>query len=339
MFSFVNPWWFLLLLVPYFVYWFFPQAKLNLAHAIRVPFFATVAELNKQHKLQTNLPWKSMLLGYLIWLLIVTAIAGPQWLGKPIIIPQRGRDIILAIDLSGSMRIPDMSLNGRRVDRLTVVKNAAQHFINSRLGDKIGLILFGSKAYVQTPLTFDRKTVMAMLNDATVGLAGTQTAIGDAIGLGIKQLINRPGKAKVIILLTDGGNNSGQVGPLAAAKVAAKYGIKIYTIGIGAKQMIVQGLFGPEIVKTTSQLDEKTLQQIAALTHAVFFRAENNADLNRVYQSLNKLEPIISKTNVFRSKKALYPWPLGLALILTLLIAGIKLFQDFQVNFKLQRSR
>src|SRR5262249_37714903 len=149
------------------------------------------------------------------------AASGPQWLGKPVDLPRTGRDILLAIDISGSMQIPDMEINHQPTNRLTVVKQVAEQFIKNRTGDRLGLILFGSRAYLQTSLTFDLQTVRHMLLDATVGLAGTQTAIGDAIGMAIKHLKNYPNKDnKVLVLLTDGVNNEGSVSPMEAAKIA-----------------------------------------------------------------------------------------------------------------------
>jgi Ca-activated chloride channel family protein len=228
---------------------------------------------------------------------------------------------MLALDLSGSMQTPDMELNGHYFDRLAVVKIAARKFIQARTGDRLGLILFGTQAYLQTPLTFDQKTVLEMLNDATIGLAGSQTAIGDAVGLALKQLGRAPGHSKVIILLTDGGNNAGTVSPLDAAAMAKKLGIKIYTIGIGAKRLVVQGLFGPQVIHPTNELDEETLKKMAKITGGLFFRADSGEELKQVYAEINKLVPIVSAKNIFRPIKPLYPWSLGLALILSLLMA------------------
>jgi len=160
-----------------------------------------------------------------------------------------------------------------------------------------------------------------MLNDASIGLAGPQTAIGDAIGLAIKRLEKTPGKSKVLVLLTDGANNSGSVDPLDAASMAKQFGIKIYTIGIGANRLVVPGLFGPQVIHPTRSLDEKTLQEIAQTTGGLFFRATNSADLQRVYQKLNKIVPVISAKSIFRPIDPLYPWPLGLAVLLSFFIA------------------
>lgn len=320
-FSIATPWLLLLIPLPWILHWIRPKNSVKDHPALRVPFFEKIkiiAESKSHVTIKTMLP---LIVGLLIWSLFVFAASGPQWLGKPIVLPQRGRNIMLAVDLSGSMRIPDMALNHNYLTRLAVVKEAATNFITSRKGDRLGLILFGTRAYLQTPLTFDRQTVLQMLDDATIGLAGTQTAIGDAIGLAIKQLKKAPGKDKVLILLTDGGNNAGIVSPLDAAGVAAKLGIKIYTIGIGASRLVVPGTFGPLVVHPTSELDEKTLKQIAQITDGLFFRAQNDLDLQHVYQSLNKIVPIVAAKNIFRPIKPLYPWPLGLALLLSVFVS------------------
>ncbi len=319
MFQLQTPWMLALIVLPFVVYYFFPAAKTKAAQSLKVPFFNRIQRLNqnKSFKFSKN-PVSQFILPFIIYALLCFALSGPQWLGKPVIIPQKGRDIMLALDLSGSMQTPDMELNGQYFDRLAVVKIAARKFIKARVGDRVGLILFGTRAYLQTPLTFDRKTVLQMLNDATIGLAGPQTAIGDAIGLALKQLQKAPGKSKVMILLTDGGNNAGVVSPLDAAKMAKKLGIKIFTIGIGAKKLVVQGLFGPEVIHPTNALDEDTLKQIAHLTGGIFFRANSGDELQKIYQSINQLVPVASKTNRFRPVKPLYPWPLGLALLLSL---------------------
>lgn len=320
--SWVNPWLLLLIPVPLIIYWLLPAARHIGFSALKIPFFKNIAGFKSHHSLNSKFSLFALLLGLLLWSLIVIAASGPQWLGKPVTLPQSGRDIILAVDLSGSMRIPDMELHGRAVNRLEVVKTAARKFIRARKGDRLGLILFGTRAYLQTPLTFDRKTVLQMLDDASIGLAGPQTAIGDALGLAIKRLKKAPGKSKVIILLTDGGNNSGVASPIQAAKVAKELGIKIYTIGIGANRLVVPGIFGPQVVHPTSALDEATLKQIAKLTNGIFFRAQSSQDLNRVYESINQIIPVVSAKNIFRPVKPLYPWPLGLALVLSCFIAA-----------------
>lgn len=331
MFNLATPWILLLIPLPWVVRRLLPRAKVKGYAALKVPFYHQIKNMSENqghHVINSIMP---LMTGFLIWTLLVFAASGPQWLGKPVVLPQSGRDIMLAVDLSGSMRIPDMKVGEHYLNRLTVVKRTARKFIEARKGDRLGLILFGTKAYLQTPLTFDRKTVLQMLNDATIGLAGTQTAMGDAIGLAIKRLEKAPGKSKVLVLLTDGASNAGNVRPLDAASIAKKFGIKVYTIGIGANRIVIPGIFGPQVIQPTSALDESTLQEIAKMTNGLFFRAENGKDLERAYQKLNKIVPVNSEKNIFRPIKPLYPWPLGLALALSFVIA-LKRFDAYRLE-------
>lgn len=176
-----------------------------------------------------------LLIPVLVWVLLVIALSGPRWVGEPKPVVREGYNIMMVLDLSGSMEITDMLLHGRPVSRLLVVKRAAEQFVEDRVGDRIGLILFGTRAYLQTPLTYDRHSVLMRIDDATAGLAGKTTSIGDAVGLAVKRLQDVPSKGRVIILLTDGANNSGVLAPLKAAELAKQDGIKIYTIGLGSE--------------------------------------------------------------------------------------------------------
>ncbi len=321
MFEFAWPWMFLLLPLPWLIRHFLKPATQQSNTALLVPFYQHIAGL-KQSSASTKKPINSRkYLAYLAWFLLLTAAAGPQWLGKPITLPRNGRNIMLALDISGSMQIPDMQLNNQPANRLDVVKTVARQFIANRRGDRLGLILFATRAYSQTPLTFDRHAVLQMLNDASIGLAGARTAIGDAIGLAIKQLQKIPQQSRVLILLTDGGNNAGVIDPIEAAKLAAENHIKIYTIGIGANQMVLQGLFGPQIVNPSSDLDENSLRKIAELTGGLFFRATDTKALINVYKTIDKLEPISSDTSMFRPITLYYYWPLLFALLISIYFA------------------
>jgi Ca-activated chloride channel family protein len=197
----------------------------------------------------------------------------------------------------------------------------AGDFINRRAGDRLGLILFGTQAYLQTPLTFDRKTVMTLLDESAIGLAGDNTAIGDAIGLAVKRLKNQQVNSRVLILLTDGANTAGEVSPLKAAELAAENQLKIYTIGIGADEMLVRSFFGAQKVNPSQDLDEKTLTAIAEKTGGVYFRARNTDELNKIYQLLDQLEPVEKDKQYFRPRSELYYWPLTGALLLAAAIA------------------
>ena len=227
---------------------------------------------------------------------------------------------MLAVDISGSMESEDMVIGNRQVTRLTAVKAVASDFIEQRKGDHIGLILFGSQAYLQAPLTYDRETVRQLLSEAQVGLAGKETAIGDAIGLAVKRLRKQPASNRVLILLTDGANTTGSVDPLKAADLAAQEGIRIYSIGVGADERIVQGLFGPRRF-ASGDLDEVTLKVIADKTGGRYFRARDIRSLQQIYALLDKIEPISEEIESFRPVEEIYYWPLDLVLLLSTLLA------------------
>lgn len=319
-FEIANPWILTLIPLPILVWFIIPASKPKQLAGLRIPFFKDIQAMSQQ-SLGSQYRFKfAMWLLWLIWALLVFAASGPQWVGKAVALPRSGRDIMLAIDVSGSMVTKDMNIGGQPVDRLQAIKAIATEFIKHRKGDRLGLILFGTKAYLQTPLTYDRKTVEHMLQDASIGLAGTRTAIGDAIGLAIKRLIKFPKDDRILILLTDGVNNAGNVNPLSAAKMAAKYGVKIYTIGFGANQAIATGMFGRQVINPSVELDEKTLKQIAKMTGGLYFRATDTASLQKVYETINKIEPTVSDKGVFRPIEPLYPWPLGIAFGFSILL-------------------
>jgi Ca-activated chloride channel family protein len=263
-------------------------------------------------------------LAIIAWCCLIIAGIRPQWLGEPVEMAITGRDLMMAVDLSRSMEEQDFLIQQKPVDRLTATQAVASQFIKRRAGDRIGLILFGSQAYLQTPLTFDRQTVMTLLNEAAIGLAGESTSIGDAIGLAVKRLRSQPSNSRVLILMTDGANTAGVISPLKAADLAAENQLKIYTIGIGADEMIVRSLFGNRRVNPSRDLDEKTLTAIANKTGGQYFRARNTDEFNTIYALLDELEPIEKDKQFFRPKTELYAWPLGLSLFLMLLIVILK---------------
>lgn len=317
MLEFATPLAWLLLPLPILIRWLIPATAVTPGRALVLPFLDDF-RLNDSSSSQITLSmWRHSMV-YLLWCLLVCALAGPQWLGKPIPLVKHGRPILLGIDISGSMQIADMVVKNHHYDRITLVKAVAERFIKRRQGDQIGLLLFGSRAYLQTPLTYDHQTVIAQLKDATIGLAGQHTAMGDAIGLAIKRLSNVPKNNRVLVLLTDGATNAG-VDPLTAAKLAAKHHVRIYTIGLGADEIAVQTPFGTQYQKQSSDLDPDTLKKVADITGGAFFRANDAAALVKAYQQLDKLEPIVTNnTATYRPLTPLYPWPLGLALGLSL---------------------
>ncbi|HIG92219.1 MAG: VWA domain-containing protein [Methylococcales bacterium] len=292
--------------------------------ALRVPFIEDFQSDTPEKKIINAKSWP-FYLAIIAWCCLIIAGIRPQWLGEPVEMAVTGRDLMLAVDLSRSMEEQDFFIQQKPVDRLTATQSVASQFIQRRAGDRIGLILFGSQAYLQTPLTFDRHTVMTLLNEAAIGLAGESTAIGDAIGLAVKRLRSQPSNSRVLILMTDGANTAGVISPLKAADLAADNQLKIYTIGIGADEMIVRSLFGNRRVNPSRDLDEKTLTSIADKTGGQYFRARNSDEFNTIYALLDELEPIEKDKQFFRPKTELYAWPLGLSLFLMLLIVILKI--------------
>ncbi len=185
----------------------------------------------------------------------------------------------------------------------------------------MGLIVFGAQAYVLTPLTFDRETVSTMLQETDVGLAGKETALGDAVGLAVKRLAAQPADSRVLILLTDGANTAGAISPQQAEVLAQQAGLRIYTIGVGADRMTIDSLFGSRTVNPSRDLDEQTLRHLAQATGGRYLRAKNTEALTTVYTELDRLEPASTETELFRPIAELYRWPLSLALGLSVLLA------------------
>ena len=319
MIEFLWPYAVAFLPLPLLVYWLLPKANRQEA-ALHVPFFSLAAGFESDSKIIHGRSIIRRFLMILMWLALVLAATQPQWIGEPIELPTSGRDLLLAVDISGSMGTEDMELGNTMTTRLAVVKNVVGDFVERRKGDRLGLILFGSKAYLQTPLTFDRNTVRTLLQETPLGIAGGKTAIGDAIGLSVKRLKSRPAENRVLILLTDGVNNVGEVSPLQAAKLAALEGIRIYTIGFGADELVVPGLLFNRKINPSAELDAKTLTEIANLTGGIYQRARSSAELAAIYESLDELEPIELEQETFRPIKSLYFWPLGIAVILSMIL-------------------
>ncbi|RLA25373.1 MAG: BatB protein [Gammaproteobacteria bacterium] len=324
MMHFVWPWLWLILPLPWFIRRFFPAANTVEQAALKVPFLDDFSVAQSQQAARLNKPWV-LWLAALAWCLLVLASTRPQWLGEPIEQGVSGRDLMLAVDLSGSMKEQDFIINNQTVDRLTATKVVANEFIERRNGDRLGLILFGTNAYLQAPLTFDRKTVQILLNESALGLAGESTAIGDAIGLAVKRLQPQQADSRVLILLTDGANTAGKVSPIKAAEIAAQHQLKIYTIGIGADEMVVRSFFGSRKVNPSRDLDEKTLTAIAEKTGGRYFRARNTDELKQIYQLLDALEPVEKDKQFFRPRSELFFWPLGIALLFAAIISFTRL--------------
>ncbi|MBB1342350.1 VWA domain-containing protein [Pseudoalteromonas sp. SR45-6] len=311
MFEFSWPWLFVLLPLPWLLRLFKPvQSEGNTR--LRIPSFA-------KHNLGAQVVQQQArgisIFEWLVWLLLVTALANPTWLDEPITLPNEGRDIMLAVDLSGSMTEQDMAYQGQYVDRLTMVKAVLSDFIEQRQGDRLGLILFGDTAFLQTPLTRDVKTVSQMLSEAQIGLVGRATAIGDALGLSVKRFASKDESNRIVVLLTDGQNTAGNLDPEEALLLAREEGIKVYTIGVGSDNPRGFSLFNMGGMSGGS-LDETLLKRIAEQTGGLYFRAKDVAGLQQIYQELDKLEPISADEQTFRPQSALFYFPLLIALTL-----------------------
>ena len=316
-FAIAWPWLLLLAPVPWLLRLLLPASPSGDLQALRVPWFSAVAG-GKAGWMRRPL---LALVATLVWLLLVLAASRPQWIGEVESLPVTGRDLLLAVDISGSMDTQDMVLNKTAVNRLKVVKKVAGEFIQRRHGDRVGLILFGSRAYLQTPLTFDTQTTATLLDESEIGLAGRETAIGDAIGLAVKRLRDDAAADRVLVLLTDGANTSGEVQPLQASGFAARDGLTVYTVGVGADEMMVQDFFGSRVVNPSADLDEDTLRAIADQTGGRYFRARDAESLEKIYEILDELEPVESDVETIRPVDELFYWPMGFAYVLALLAA------------------
>lgn len=343
MMSLLWPWAFAVLPLPFLLRIVLPRAKQVNDAALRVPHLSDYQMVKNDSYVNRSSRWP-LLLYTLAWICLVIAAARPQWTGDTIELPVSGRDLMLAIDISKSMDHP-IRHERRAVSRITATKAVASAFIEKRIGDRIGLILFGDQAYVQVPLTFDRATVVTLLQEAVTGLAGQATAIGDAIGLAVKRLseqrstkqepVNDQSKLttndghknisddRVLILLTDGVSNRGEITPLKAAELAALKGMKIHTIGIGNRG--------------SRELDETTLREIANITGGRYFRAYNTADLQKIYELLDELEPVEKDIKSYRPIKALFYIPLSASLIFATVLALFVYVPQYRI-FHLQKK-
>jgi Ca-activated chloride channel family protein len=323
--------------LPFIVRYLLPEAKGMSEAGLRVPSIESFSTLRDRSGKEQLLNWR-VWLAAIAWVLLVLAAARPERIGEELDVPVAGRNLMLAVDLSGSMDQKDFELAGRRVDRLTATKAVASDFIERREGDRIGLILFGERAYLQVPLTLDRKTVNILLMEAFIGLAGEKTAIGDAITLAVRRVYEQEKDEgdQVLVLLTDGANTAGEVQPLKAAELAQQVGLRIYTIGIGAEQLEVASLIGGRRrINPSADLDEDTLTEIARLTGGRYFRATDTASLQDIYKLVDELEPVEEPESGFRPVKSYYFYPLGLAVGLVVLMSLVSLLQ----RLAMRRSR
>lgn len=314
MIELVWPWAFLLLLLPFAIHYLVPAQGTKEA-ALTVPQVdAFVFSDSEGNQRQTTKPILMWLLITLAWLALSTALSRPQWTGEPTVLPTISRDLVLALDISGSMAQADMQIEGREYTRFSVVKHAVQNFVSQRTGDRVGIVLFGSLPYVYVPMTPDVKTASQMLTDAPIGIAGRSTAIGDALGLAIKQTLEHPATHRVAVLMTDGASNYGELDPLEAAELATSYDVRVYTIGIVPSQS--SGLVFSLFRTRSNNVDEELLTEIAQRTGGQYFAAENLDSLQGIYEHIDELEPIENEGQVVRPKRSLFHFPLAAAICL-----------------------
>lgn len=313
-----------LLPLPLLPYFFLPSGRKE-EPALLIPTFHVLSQQLENSRPKSSF-WKILVL-LLIWTLILLAATRPQWTGDPVQLPSSGRDLLLAVDISQSMETEDMVINHQQNARILVVKSIVKDFVEMRNGDRLGLVVFGTRAFLHVPLTFDRSVVAQQLLEAQLGFAGPSTAIGDAITIAAKKLRELPEQGntgRVVILITDGANTAGEIEPREAARLAKIAGVKIYTIGLGADSMIEKGFLFNREINPSADLDENTLKYIADETGGQYFRARDPQQLQAVYQNINKLEPLPQEAEIFRPIKELFYYPLTIAMALSFIWALIE---------------
>jgi len=335
MLEWVWPWVAVLVPLPWLLRWLMPAAADRGGVALRLPFAEEALAIADSATVSrfARLP----LVGMLAWLVLCVAAARPQWVGDAQDLPRSGRDLLLAVDVSGSMQAEDMRIGGRPVDRLTAVQVVAGDFLRRRAGDRVGLLVFGQQAYLMTPLTFDLKHVDYQLQTSVIGLAGRETAMGDAIGLAVKRLRETESKQRVLILLTDGVNTAGALNPRKASELAVAEKVRIYTVGIGGDGR-QSGMLGMMFAQP-EEIDETTLQDVAQLTGGRYFRARNTADLAGIYSEIERLEPSIQAGERLRPRREMFVWPLAAAMLLAALGLVLRIAAAQFSNTQLRSSR
>lgn len=333
MFQFYWPWFAILLPLPLFIKFLLPLSKHKADAAPLIHYFSLHrikrAFSGRDLSHNKNLFFKTLF--GLFWVCLILALMQPEWTSTFRQEKNKGYDLMLAVDISASMLAVDFSEKGQAISRLDAVKDVVGKFVLGRQGDRVGLITFGESAYLHVPLTLDTVSVSRMLNDALPGMAGNATAIGDAIGLGVKTLRQRPEGSRVLVLLTDGVDNSSSIPPLEAAKLAKQYGVRIYTIGVGKNGPVPYptGRGGYTMVEVA--MDEELLKEIADLTDGQFFLASDRSTLREIYNKINRLEKSESNEASFLIRDPLYQYPLSIALACFLLLAFHQIYAHRRV--------
>ncbi len=322
MFHFHSPWFVLLLPLPLLLRWLLPtlpQEKRDEAAEICFPAVHRLKNVFpdcQTTKKRSDFIFFGLLL--LSWILLIIALMQPENADQFRQVKNKGYDLMLAVDISASMQALDFSTPDKAISRLDVTKDVVGNFIKGRQGDRLGLILFGQNAYLHVPLTLDTPSVSRMLKDAVPGMAGNATAIGDAIGLGVRTLRERPSGSRVLILLTDGEDNASSIPLLEAAKLAKQYGVRIYTIGIGKKGLVpFPNQLGGYGMREVS-IDEESLKEIAQATGGQYFSATDQKILASIYSKIDALEKSEANETLFLIREPLYRYPLSLSLLVLL---------------------
>jgi Ca-activated chloride channel homolog len=259
--------------------------------------------------------WVHKVLLFLLWAGLVVALMRPEWLTPHTEVSTPGYDLMLGVDASHSMDALDFTAEGRQVTRMAVVKGVMGRFVDSREGDRTGLIIFGSQSYILAPLTVDHLAVHQLLDAVVPGIAGQGTALGDTIALAAKKLRDRPPGSRVLILITDGDNTSGGFAPVEAAHLARAFGVRIYTIGVGSKQKSIP-IYEDGVLKYRDDLgmEEETMQEVAKITGGAYFRATDTNALEEIAKRIGQLEKTQAEARTAFLPEPLYRWPLGVAL-------------------------
>lgn len=311
-----------LLPLPLVVRLLLPRARVGRAGAVRLPFFRELAGSGLVAGGRPRGRGMRLAVLVLIWLLLVLAAARPVHHGTPVPVASEAREMMLALDLSGSMGREDLRRSGAPATRLKVVQQALDSFLAGRTGDRVGLVLFGDRPFTQAPLTLDIKVVRDLLSEAIVGMLGGSAAVGDGIGLAVKTMRDHPATDRVLVLLVDGTSGSGALPPMLAAELARSEHVKIHTVGIGSGDPMPMP---PAAANGPPELDEETLSAVAALTGGRYFRAHDETELRSVLATIGRLEPAAGAPRFLRPTTALFYLPLGVALLLSMILAGMLL--------------
>ncbi|TVO34103.1 VWA domain-containing protein [Vibrio algivorus] len=337
-FELSTPEWLWLLPLPLLVYWLVPAYRTKRT-AIKVPFFnlliKSLGEDPSEGATQLKSSWWQRLILCVSWLCIVIALTQPKMLGKPQVRESLGRDVMVEVDLSGSMSEQDFkNKEGQNVNRLEAAKSVLRDFVKHRDGDRLGLILFGDSAFIQTPFTADHQAWLTLLDQTQVAMAGESTALGDAIGLSIKsfesddkQPNNNPERQKVVIVLTDGNDTASFVEPEDAAKVAAAKGVRIHVIAMGDPNTVGE-----------QALDMDVIDRIAKDTGGQSFEAKDSVALQQAYDDINKLEPKLYESTTYRPKVSLQHYFVMVVVCLYLLAFTLMTIKRIRSSHKLSKQ-